>query len=468
MLRSAYRTVPGKSPWLSFDPQMQSDCSAMYRAYRLVLFALFVLFSVPGKARAASNHSTELEALQRRVDQQQRQIDELKAMIRQQGEQLRSQQQAVPTHSSARSDESNSATGASAQAADGPKRDSVHVKVKRDHAPPTQEVKSGFGSIKLDGLLQAWFSGGNLTNDTLRLRRAELKFSGEVIPKINWLVMIDPAKALSINNTLVPVAGTNVVAGASPNQATRVLQDAFVTVGYLKHAQVDLGQFKVPLSLEGYQSPSTLDTVERALFLSDRARGGALGDVRDTGLVVRGAFGSALEYQTGVFNGLGERQNDLDRNDEKALAGRLVFKPAFFRGLQIGSSGAWADGNGSVEDPYRNRLGAELLYQRGGWKLKSELMSGNDAGVARLGSYGHVAFRAAKRFEPVFRFDYWDPDTSSEFTPATVIERDYLAGFNLYLHEHNAKLQFNYVRKTFAGEIAPDRNLFLMNLQTAW
>jgi hypothetical protein len=94
-------------------------------------------------------------------------------------------------------------------------------------------------------------------------------------------------------------------------------------------------------------------------------------------------------------------------------------------------------------------------------------MSGNDFGVARLGGYAHLALRFHS-IEPLFRFDYWDPDVSSESVAATVTERDYVAGANYYVHEQNAKLQFNYVRKTFTRSILPDRNLVLINLQTSW
>jgi hypothetical protein len=48
-----------------------------------------------------------------------------------------------------------------------------------------------------------------------------------------------------------------------------------------------------------------------------------------------------------------------------------------------------------------------------------------------------------------------------------VAGQDVIAGMNLHLAEQNAKIQANYVRRSFGG-IEPARNLLLINLQTSW
>jgi len=223
----------------------------------------------------------------------------------------------------------------------------------------------------------------------------------------------------------------------------------------------------VPLSLEGLQSSAALDTVERALFVSDRARGGAYGDVRDLGVMAYGPLTPQVDYQIGFFNGSGENQNDVDKNDQKAVAGRLVVRPSFFKGLQIGGSGVW--GNGQRADrPRRDRIGGELLFVRRGVTLKSEMMTGVDGDLHRRGYYGHFGYHLKPKVEGVFRFDSWDPDTAREVNSINVTERDYIAGFNYYLNENQVKLQFNYQHKTFAHGIVPSRNVWLFNLQTSW
>jgi Phosphate-selective porin O and P len=233
---------------------------------------------------------------------------------------------------------------------------------------------------------------------------------------------------------------------------------------YIPKLQVNIGQFKLPLSLEGLQSSGELDTVERALFASDRARGGTYGDVRDIGFMARGSVGRRVDFQAGVFNGVAETQNDLDHNRQKALAGRLVVRPA--TGLQVGLSAAW--GSGDVTRPRRERLGAEFQFTHGALRLKSELMTGEDGLFHRRGFYGHVGYRFWPRVEAILRVDRWDPDTASQSTPASVSELDYVTGFNVFLTEHHLKLQVNYLRKTFGSDILASRNVLLVNTQAFW
>ena len=330
-----------------------------------------------------------------------------------------------------------------------------------------QSVETGNGKIRFNGLVQGWYAAGNGGfHDTMRVRRAELKFVGAITPRATWTLMLDPAKALSMNNSFTTINGTRVVADTSVNQASRILQDAFITLDYIKGVHVNVGQFKIPISLEGLQSSAALETVERALFLSDRARGGAYGDVRDIGLMINGQLTPHANFQLGMFNGSGENQNDLDKNDQKAVAGRLVVRPPFIKGLQIGGSGVWGDGAGA-DRVRRDRFGAELLFVRGPFMFKSELMAGKDDVISRRGFYTHAGYRVRHNVEPVFRFDSWDPNTRLETNSANVTERDYIFGVNYYITENNVKLQFNYSRKTFGG-IVPSRNFVLANLQTSW
>jgi phosphate-selective porin len=333
---------------------------------------------------------------------------------------------------------------------------------------PPQNIETGYGKIKFNGLLQGWFAGGNANfSDTFRVRRAELKFTGEISPRARWTVMVDPTKSLSINNNFTTIDDTRVINDSTINQAGRILQDAFITIDASKNFKINVGQFKVPLGLEGGQSSAALETVERALFASDRSRGGNYGDVRDIGVMAYGPLGGQVNYQIGVFNGSGENQNDLDKNDQKAVVGRLVFRPSFIKGLQVGGSGAW--GNGAQENrPRRDRIGTELLFVSHNFMVKSELVSGKDAELHRLGYYTHFGYKIRPKLETVFRFDVWDPDRRFETNLSNILERDFITGLNYYITENNVKLQVNYLRKTYAAHLLPSRNLFLVNLQTSW
>jgi hypothetical protein len=317
------------------------------------------------------------------------------------------------------------------------------------------------------GLLQAWYASGDQQIDSFRIRRAELKMVVEVTPKAKATVMIDPSKALSVNNTFVTLDGRRVVLDSSVNQASRVLQDAFLTLNYIDGVQIDVGQLKVPLSYEGLMSSARLDTVERTLFATDRLRGGSLADVRDVGIVARGKLGAHFDWNVGLFNGSGEGQNDVDKNEAKAVAARLVLRVPGVAGLQFGASAADGETAGPGE-PRRDRLGADVHWAHGPWTARAELMTGKDGALERRGGYAHLGYRIDPRFEVVARADSFDPDTARDSTVESVRERDLIAGVNVLLADHRVKAQVEYLRKEFAGDRVPARNVVLVNLQTSW
>lgn len=426
----------------------------------IIASCLLSMFWIGG-ANAQSPSAQEVESLRHAVQEQQAQIRQLQLNLQ---EQQAKQQQLLETlqQKLERRDQGLSSAVANNQEASRAEPIPDQTLDVQPHG-----VQAGFGRIKFNGLLQAWYySGDTGFDDTFRIRRTELKFTGEVNPQVKWTAMIDPSKGLSLNNTVTTLSGTPVLRETSVNQGSRILQDAFITLGYFKHLSLNIGQFKIPLSLEGLQSSAGLDT-ERALFASDRVRGGSYGDIRDIGVMAYGPISSQLDYQLGVFNGSGDTQNDLDRNDQKAVAGRLVYKPAVAPGLQLGASGVWGNGE-RAERPRRDRLGAELLYQRGPLTLKGEYMTGKDGPIARAGYYAHFAWHFTPQWEAIARYDTWDPDTADESTAVSVTERDYIAGFNYFIDGSHVKLQFNYVRKTFENDLIGPFNQAVLRLQTWW
>jgi phosphate-selective porin O/P len=306
-------------------------------------------------------------------------------------------------------------------------------------------------TIKFGGLLQGWYVGGDAGfNDTFRIRRSELRVSGELAKKFGWSVMIDPSKALTLTSGAV-------------NQPSRALQDAYITVAGPHASTLVVGQYRIPLSREGLEPAGALDTVERALFLSDRARSGNYGDIRDIGVSLRGTLGGRYDYNFGVFNSSGEFQNDVDRDDRKALVGRFVARVT--NDLRVGGSGAWG-GPAEVGRPRRDRLGGEVLYTHGPVKLAAELMTGTDGVFDRRGYYLHAGYRFRPRLEGIARVDGWDPDRS-RLGGRDADETDYTVGFNWSVVS-TLRMQGNVVHKMFSDDALDDRNLLLINLQTSW
>jgi hypothetical protein len=338
----------------------------------------------------------------------------------------------------------------------------------RAHAP-ADSLPGRLGGIRAGGLLQVWYAQGDGGfQSTFRIRRAELKLSGDVSPRARWGITVDPARALATNNATTTVNGVSVVTGTSVNQASRILVDAVIALALPARLELDAGQFKIPIGFEGgVQSPAALETVERALYTSDRARGGIYGDSRDIGVMLRAPAGADVDYALGVFNGVGESQNDVDRNAAKAVVGRIATRVPFARALWIGASGAVSTKN-APDSVIRQRAGAEARFVAGPLLLKSEYMAGRDGSRRGAGWYSHAGYWLTPRFNVIARHDVFDPDLDLETSLADARERDWIAGFTYDMPAVNLRLQMNYVRKLFPAAIAPARGLLLTNLQAAW
>ncbi len=138
--------------------------------------------------------------------------------------------------------------------------------------------------------------------DTFFLRRARFKASGNVVsPDITFALEAE-------------LAGT----GAT-------MRDGFIAYHYRDWADVKMGQFKPPFSLENLESDSDIETIERAAIVE------LLGLGRRVGMQLSGkALEGRLEYAGGIFNNLdfgSTGQNSSDQNNDKVVAGRLVINP---------------------------------------------------------------------------------------------------------------------------------------------
>lgn len=283
-------------------------------------------------------------------------------------------------------------------------------------------VSVGSGTLKMNGLLQIWFvhDPAASSQNTFRLRRSEIKLSGKIIPKIEWGVMVDPAKELKVN-------------GAAVDPTSKILQDLYFQLGFIPRHQISLGQFKIPVSEEGRRSSSLLDTIERSVMSR------SFGDKRDIGIQIAGQF-SRWEYRVGLFNG--EGSNQTDKNDQKDYTGLLIFKP--IQGLEVGGVGYRGSAGSSASD--KNRYGAEIRYQYRSLSIKGEALWAKDGGAYANGWQVFIGyFLIPKRLQGVVRFEGFDPDQGR----LNDKEHDLTIGVNGFLAGRNAKIQMNYVHKEF-------------------
>ena len=315
------------------------------------------------------------------------------------------------------------------------------------------QVQVGHGNLKVGGLLQGWYVFDQDANDRSRIRRTELKFSGDIMSneRLKYTVMIDPVQV------------------QEDNTRRSILQDAFFTIDhqpFLPHHKIDLGQYKLPLTEEGLRSSAKLDTAERA-FISR-----TFGDQRDIGAMLTGDW-PYVTYQVGVFNGSG--QNQADANDQKDYAGRAVLRPLkdieLFKGFEVGMSGYHRPAHGATFA--KKRLGYEARYEYKNFSLKGEYMRGQGTASSNAttenatlsnGWYGQVGYYFCPKLQGVLKYEGYDPNeqvSDNKVTETTV-------GLNYFIDKYNAKAQLNYVHKNEEAEDETINDQVIGALQVAF
>ncbi len=269
-----------------------------------------------------------------------------------------------------------------------------------------------FAPTEIHGFIQTYYrSGDPTTTDGFRLRKADLKFNGQMSPHVRWRIGFDAAKALAVVLTAGDSVDAKAVTAVTPDERSRMLQDAAITWVQSNSFSADVGQQIIPLSLEGTIPTSAVETIERTMFIVERSRGTGLGDVRDVGASANGLTPIGIEYHVGAFNGTGDDLGIVDGNPQKAVVGRLAYHLPFVPNLQVGGSGAFESG------PFvqrRERAGSELQYRDVRFTLRAETMSARDGPLHRFGWYTLGAFRPNNELQLVARFDSWDRDLEHE------------------------------------------------------
>jgi hypothetical protein len=300
------------------------------------------------------------------------------------------------------------------------------------------------GLLQVQGLANANQDGPDArSNDTFRVRRGELRVTGQITKRLKASAMFDIAKTQN----------------SSDRPSDSVLQE--IVLSYLLNENkargtsntVDIGQFKIPIGYEGdLVSSSALQTIERALMFQNRDpfRGG-YGDKRETGVQLRGQRGR-FAYWIGAFNGLGERQNDIALSDNKAVLARLVYQPGK-DGLQLGISGGVGNtGNPAGGGPRldRNLLNLFAVYKKNKITAQTEYLTADSQTIADTfvrdvrSYYGSVGYLFTKKLEGVARYDVFDftrEGSGGKISEATL-------GVNYYIKGNNAKIQANIVQRS--------------------
>jgi hypothetical protein len=131
MPRSSHWVVTAPSPWVAVDPVFGAQCVAFYRSVRFTLLALIAFLAGPRTMRAGrTERATEIGSLTR--------------LPQPQANSSASEQSArrtFPRSFSCKAGHNDHANGATALAADTPRREMLQLTVERTHAPPAQSSR---------------------------------------------------------------------------------------------------------------------------------------------------------------------------------------------------------------------------------------------------------------------------------------------------------------------------------------
>ena len=203
------------------------------------------------------------------------------------------------------------------------------------------------------------------------------------------------------------------------------LLDAYLRYRPFDQLNLQVGEFKIPFSIENTEYPPTrfefIDypmALVRLMGFNDICGLTATG--RDLGAQLYGGFWRRegrhlLCYNLALFNG--EGVNAADRNRSKDFVARLTLRP--MDGLQV--SGSWYWGEYGEHSRKRVRYAAGACYDRGRFMLRGEYLLGvtglpaAEPGARPVeqesqGWYVAAGWRATRSLQPVVRCDTFEED----------------------------------------------------------
>ena len=237
-------------------------------------------------------------------------------------------------------------------------------------------------------------------NDEVPVVTSTPKFSGFIIN--NFLYKEGEGTSFNVRHLVMGLSGD---LGSNFDYKVQIaftgtpkVQDAYGRLKFNDAVNVQIGQFKLPFSLENPISPTALETFDGSLPISTFCGG------RDIGVALYGSFGDekVAEYSVGVFNGSGTNKADADKY--KDYVGRLIINTPL-DGLAV--SGSFHLGN-PEENGARvayNRFAAGFKYDSETLFSRAEYLWGSDSSAEARGGYGLLGYKFTPRFYGFGKYD---------------------------------------------------------------
>lgn len=289
-------------------------------------------------------------------------------------------------------------------------------------------------TINVFGYLQPqydyFFTEGDQEN-TFRFKRARVGVRGKVFEDFSYYFMLETS----------PFIGST---------GDAYLMDAFVTYEADNWARISLGSFKQPFSLDVSTPCNSLPTIERSIVADQ-----LVAPQRDFGLAIFGGNKfNRLNYAVALMNGRG--LGVKDDNVKKDVMGRASYK--IFRSFTVGASFRYGYPIPNNNEDDRTSYGGDFMFELGNFYLQGEYIYDEGAyfagagggcgstpvalGEERDGAYLLAAYSVTQKFQPVFKYEFFDPDINIKdnlgYTERMTV------GFNYFVND-NVRFQVNYL-----------------------
>ena len=323
------------------------------------------------------------------------------------------------------------------------------------HAQGCATPKSADG-VNVFGFLQAQYDYGmyDKPESTFGFNRARIGAMGNIPYDFSYYVLLE----------------------ASPfkkDGPKAYLLDAFITYNRFSFANISVGSFKSPISLELSTPCNALHTINRSKVVNELTA-----PDRDMGIMLLGGNDTTLfKYAVSYMNGTGLLVKDADTY--KDFIGRVVFQPT--KWISIGGSFKTGKSKNTTDptlgDNKTLRFGGEFELDIAHFLVQSDFLYGKDDGsytvgggcggdpevivgsVKRSGMYVMALYDTPWRLQPVIKYEYYDSDMDVDNN----LEQITTFGINYFFNDW-VRLQINYEYKAEqAKEIKND--MLMVQLQ---
>lgn len=245
-----------------------------------------------------------------------------------------------------------------------------------------------------------------------------------------------------------------------------ILLDAFVSYRKYKWANISMGSFKQPFSLEVVTPCHALTTIDRSIVVNQ-----LVAPQRDYGLTVFGGNKyDRFNYAVALMNGSGLQV--ADNNSKKDIIGRATYKvldfvtigASFRYGYPTNNEDSRTTVGGEIAANYSNfYFQAEYIYDEGAYNRGTGGGCGEelvDLGEERAGAYGMIWYDTKWHLQPVFKYEFFDANLD-------VLDIGYQEkmtfGVNYFLGEH-VRFQLNY-QANIETDVNVDNDKLLAQVQ---